>query len=235
MSNKTVFDVRAFYRFVHIEHPSQYRELFQAQAEARGVLGYVIFSHEGINATIAGQTSNVDALIDWVEQSLDISLIQRRSQAAFQPFRRLHTKVREEIVQLGIRHVDPNQIVGQYVSPQQWNALLEDEDVLVIDTRNEEEIAMGTFEHAIDPQTETFKQFPQFVEQSLDSTKHKKVAMFCTGGIRCEKATSWMLSLGFEEVYHLQGGILHYLETIEPEQSMWRGECFVFDHRNIRP
>jgi UPF0176 protein len=143
----------------------------------------------------------------------------------------MKVKLKKEIVTMGVNGIDPQQIVGTYVKPQDWNALISDPDVLVVDTRNSYEYEIGTFERAIDPKTETFREFPAYVAENLDPAKHKKVAMFCTGGIRCEKSTAYLKEQGFEEVYHLEGGILKYLEEVPEEESLWRGECFVFDNR----
>ena len=147
------------------------------------------------------------------------------------PFARLKVKIKSEIVTLGVPEIDPNQQVGTYVKPQEWNQVIGDPEVMVIDTRNDYEVEIGSFKGAIDPKTDSFREFPQYVAKNLDPQQHKKVAMFCTGGIRCEKASSYLLSQGFEEVYHLQGGILKYLEQVPPEESLWEGECFVFDER----
>jgi UPF0176 protein len=148
-----------------------------------------------------------------------------------QPFYRTKVKLKKEIVTLGVEGVDPNQQVGTYVEPRDWNALISDPEVLLIDTRNDYEVSIGTFEGAIDPRTSSFREFPEYIKANFDPARHKKVAMFCTGGIRCEKASSYMLSEGFEEVYHLKGGVLKYLETVPREESQWRGDCFVFDNR----
>jgi UPF0176 protein len=147
------------------------------------------------------------------------------------PFQRMKVKLKKEIVTLGLPEIDPNQIVGNYVEAKDWNQLISDPEVFVIDTRNEYEVDIGTFKGAIDPQTDSFREFPEYIDRNFDPAKHKKVAMFCTGGIRCEKASSLMLSKGFQEVYHLKGGILKYLEEVPPEESLWEGECFVFDDR----
>jgi len=147
------------------------------------------------------------------------------------PFYRTRVKLKKEIVTMGVQGIDPNQVVGTYVKPEDWNALISDPDVTLVDTRNEYEVAIGTFKNAINPKTETFRQFPDYVENNMDPKKHKKVAMFCTGGIRCEKSTAFLKEQGYDEVYHLQGGILKYLETVDEKNSLWEGECFVFDNR----
>lgn len=198
--------------------------------------GTLLLAHEGINGTVAGSAEAIDAFItklhngDLFGGRLD-DLELKLSTAAEMPFRRLKVRLKKEIVTLGDLTVDPTKKVGSYVTAADWNRLLEDSDLVLIDTRNQFEVEMGTFEGAIDPRISTFSEFRGFVERELDAGKHKKIAMFCTGGIRCEKASSYLLSQGFEEVYHLKGGILKYLEDVPEDQSRWNGECFVFDER----
>jgi UPF0176 protein len=196
-----------------------------------GVCGTVLLAAEGINGTIAGTEAGIAAVFEFLRSLPGLEgLGYRRSLAEAMPFPRMKVKVKQEIVTFG-QAVDPTSAVGTYVSPQDWNALIDDPEVLVIDTRNEYEVAVGSFVGAMNPETVAFREFPDFVAEKLDPSKHTKVAMFCTGGIRCEKASSYLVSQGFGEVYHLQGGILNYLEQVPEAESRWRGECFVFDER----
>jgi len=192
----------------------------------------LLLAHEGINGTIAGKPEDIRAILAYLRQDPRLAdLEHKESWADSHPFYRMKVKLKKEIVTMGVPEVDPNLVVGTYVKPEDWNAIISDPDVIVLDTRNDYEVHIGTFKGAVDPKTTTFREFPKYVAENLDKTKHKKVAMFCTGGIRCEKASSYMKQQGFEEVYHLQGGILKYLETVPKEQSLWEGDCFVFDQR----
>ena len=192
----------------------------------------MLLAAEGINGTVAGSQQAVDALIDWLKQDTRFAdLKYKLSYDDEMPFYRTRVKLKKEIVTMGVEGIDPRHVVGTYVEPKDWNALIADPDVLLIDTRNDYEIQIGTFKNAVNPHTETFREFPAFVEKNYSPEKHKKVAMFCTGGIRCEKSTALLKSQGFEEVYHLHGGILKYLEEVPEEESLWQGECFVFDNR----
>lgn len=228
--------VAALYQFVSLPDFADLRAPLHAFCEARGIRGTLLLAKEGINGTVAGTEAAIDELVAELTGGalfrgrLD-NLELKFSTAREMPFKRLKVRLKKEIVTLGRPDADPTRQVGTYVEPQDWNALISDPDVVVIDTRNAFEVAMGTFEGAVDPGTERFSEFPQFVEKTLDPSQTRKIAMFCTGGIRCEKASSYMMSLGFPEVYHLKGGILKYLETVPPEQSLWRGGCFVFDER----
>jgi UPF0176 protein len=196
----------------------------------------VLLACEGINATLAGTACGIDALVDELQRGalfggrLD-RLEQKFSQSATMPFRRLKVRLKKEIVTLGDTSADPTRQVGTYVEPTEWNALIAAPDTLVIDTRNAFEVALGTFEGALDPGIASFGQFKEFAARKLDPARHKRIAMFCTGGIRCEKASAHLLARGFTEVYHLKGGILKYLEQMPEAASRWRGECFVFDDR----
>ncbi|RDI58900.1 UPF0176 protein [Microvirga subterranea] len=198
--------------------------------------GTLLLASEGINGTVAGRAEAIDALVAELRQGV---LFQGRldnlelkfSTAAEMPFRRMKVRLKKEIVTLGSPEADPVARVGTYVSARDWNRLLEDSDIVLIDTRNDFEVAMGTFEGAVDPRIKSFSEFRDFVAKDLDPAKHRKVAMFCTGGIRCEKASAYMLAKGFEEVYHLKGGILQYLEDVPEAESRWQGGCFVFDER----
>jgi UPF0176 protein len=200
--------------------------------QVQGIKGTILLAAEGINGTIAGSRQAIDAVLGFLQADPRFAdLEHKESQADFPPFDRLKVRLKKEIVTLGIPEVDPNEQVGTYVHPRDWNELINDPDVVVIDTRNDYEVDIGTFKGAKNPHTDSFRQFPDYVRRHLNPTQHKKVAMFCTGGIRCEKASSYLLSQGFQEVYHLKGGILKYLEEVPPEISHWQGECFVFDQR----
>jgi UPF0176 protein len=224
--------VSTFYKFVSVADPAALRESMLAVARESGIKGTVLVAPEGINATIAGPDEGIRHMLAWLRADPHFAgLVSKESYADEIPFGRLKVRIKREIVTLRRPEADPSRHVGTYVRPEQWNALLTDPDVIVIDTRNAYEIGIGTFRGAVDPATRTFGEFPDFVAANLDPEKHKRVAMFCTGGIRCEKASAYLLSQGFPEVYHLEGGILKYLETIPPEESLWQGECFVFDER----
>jgi UPF0176 protein len=224
--------VAALYRFVTLDDFEALREPLLTVCQEQGVKGTLLLAHEGINGTIAGSRAGIDAAIAWLradDRMADLSWKESFDEA--QPFYRMKVKLKREIVTMGVSDVDPNEVVGTYVKPTDWNTLISDPDVLLIDTRNDYEVEIGTFKGAVDPHTKTFREFPDYVKQNVDPARHKKVAMFCTGGIRCEKASSYMKQQGFEEVYHLEGGILKYLEEVPQEQSLWQGECFVFDNR----
>jgi UPF0176 protein len=224
--------VATFYQFVSLPDYRQLRSPLLSCCQHQGVKGTILLAAEGINATIAGTQTEIDAVMRYLRSDERFADLEyRQSLAATPPFERLKVKLKREIVTLGVADIDPNQQVGTYVTPQQWNALLADPDVVLVDTRNAYEVEIGTFKGAQNPKTESFREFPAYVRQNLTPNQHKKVAMFCTGGIRCEKATSYLLKQGFERVYHLKGGILQYLAEIPPEESLWEGECFVFDER----
>ncbi|MBP9956232.1 oxygen-dependent tRNA uridine(34) hydroxylase TrhO [Geopseudomonas guangdongensis] len=230
MSDKIV--VAALYKFVTLQDYAALREPLLATMLAHGVKGTLLLAEEGINGTVSASRAGIDALLAWLRSDPRLAdLDHKESYCDAQPFYRSKVKLKQEIVTLGVPGVDPNQAVGTYVEPQDWNALIDDPEVLLIDTRNDYEVAIGSFQGAIDPRTRSFREFPAYVREHFDPARHKKVAMFCTGGIRCEKASSYMLGEGFAEVYHLKGGILKYLEEVPPEQSRWRGDCFVFDNR----
>lgn len=197
-----------------------------------GIKGTLLLAQEGLNGTVAGSREGIDALLQHLRSDRRLADIDHKeSYAVTMPFYRMKVRLKKEIVTLGVPGIDPSKKVGTYVPPMKWNALITDPDVILVDTRNAYEYEIGTFKGALDPHTETFREFPEFVHNNLDPAKHKKVAMFCTGGIRCEKASAYMLEQGFAEVYHLQGGILKYLEEVPIEESLWEGECFVFDQR----
>ena len=196
------------------------------------VKGTLLLAAEGINGTIAGPQTGVDAVLAFLDSQPGLAdIVHKESYTQENPFHRTKVKLKKEIVTMGVEGLDPLQVVGTYVKPKDWNALISDPEVLLVDTRNDYEVEIGTFENAVNPNTETFREFPEYVEKNLDKNKHKKVAMFCTGGIRCEKSTAYMKEQGFEEVYHLEGGILKYLEEVPSTETMWQGECFVFDGR----
>jgi len=226
----------ALYKFVSLPN---YRDLQLPILQAcrnNHIKGTLLLAEEGINGTIAGLPDDVHNVLNFLRtdplfENKFADLEHKESYADEHPFYRMKVKLKKEIVTLGVPGVSPTKKVGTYIKPEDWNALISDPEVILIDTRNDYEVDIGTFKGAIDPKTSTFREFPEYVAQHFDKTKHKKVAMFCTGGIRCEKASSYMMDQGFEEVYHLQGGILKYLETVPEAESMWQGECFVFDQR----
>jgi UPF0176 protein len=230
------YQVAAFYQFAALPDFRQLREPLRAVCAELRLKGSVLLAHEGINGTLAGSDEAITVLVEELRQGalfggrLD-NLELKFSQSAAMPFQRLKIRLKKEIVTLGDASADPTRQVGIYVEPADWNALIATPDTLVIDTRNAFEVAMGTFAGALDPGIRSFGQFREFAARHLDPAKHRKVAMFCTGGIRCEKASAYLLSRGFAEVYHLKGGILKYLEGVPEAESRWRGECFVFDDR----
>mgnify|MGYP001945040245 FL=1 len=224
--------VAAMYKFVSLPDYTEIRDPLLQVMEANDIKGTLLLAEEGINGTVSGTREGIDALLAWLRNDPRlVDIDHKESYCDEQPFYRTKVKLKKEIVTMGVPGIDPNKVVGTYVEPKDWNAIISDPEVLVLDTRNDYEVAIGTFEGAIDPQTVTFREFPAHVRENYDPTKHKKVAMFCTGGIRCEKASAFMLQEGYEEVYHLKGGILKYLEEVPQEESLWRGDCFVFDNR----
>ena len=224
--------VAAFYKFVRIDDAGTLRARLFAALDARAMKGTILLAGEGINGTISGAPADMHAFLAGLRTDPRFSdLVTKDATAVEHPFQRLKVKVKREIISFGQPHADPTVQAGRYVAPEKWNALIADPDVLVLDTRNAYEVAAGPFEGAVDPGTRRFGDFPDFVKANLDPVRHRKVAMFCTGGIRCEKASAYLLSQGFPEVYHLQGGILNYLAKVPRAQSLWRGECFVFDER----
>lgn len=224
--------VLALYRFTALTDLPAVRDTLLSLCQEHGIKGSLLLASEGINGTVAGPRQGINALRTWLTTHYHFEPLDfKESLVETPPFYRMKVKLKKEIVTLGRPEANPTVQVGEYVDPQEWNALVSDPDVILLDTRNDYEYLVGTFENAVNPNTTHFRQFPDFVKTQLDPTKHKKVAMFCTGGIRCEKASSYMLAHGFEKVYHLKGGILNYLEKVPAEQSKWKGECFVFDHR----
>ena len=224
--------VATFYKFVTFTNIEAKKAQILAWCEENNIKGTIILALEGINGTIAGSEKAIASILNLLRSIEGLGdLEHKESTAQKPPFARLKVKIKSEIVTLGLSEVDPNQQVGTYVDPQDWNQIISDPEVVVIDTRNDYEVEIGSFQRAKNPDTESFREFPEYIAENLDPQKNPKVAMFCTGGIRCEKASSYMLSQGFKEVYHLKGGILKYLENVPPEKSLWEGECFVFDER----
>ena len=226
----------AFYHFVTLDKKNNIQEHVYNFCEANNIKGTILLADEGINGTISGKEKNIrDFLIfirnDSLFSGLFSNLKHKESWASKKPFYKMKVRLKKEIVALGIDGVNPTKNVGKYVKPEEWNNLISDPNTIIIDTRNHYEVDIGTFKNATNPNTSTFRELPSFIEENLDPKTPKKIAMFCTGGIRCEKATSLMLDKGFKDVYHLEGGILKYLETIDKDKSLWEGECFVFDQR----
>ncbi|ODN42025.1 oxygen-dependent tRNA uridine(34) hydroxylase TrhO [Piscirickettsia litoralis] len=226
--------VAAMYKFASLPDYKEIQPKLLEFCKSQDIKGTLLLAQEGINGTVAGSRLAIDNLLSYLRKDSRLSQLEHKEsylEPSAVPFYRMRVKLKKEIVTLGVEGVDPNETVGQYVKPEDWNALISDPDVVVVDTRNDYEYDIGTFKGAENPETETFRDFPEYVEKNLDPKKHKKVAMFCTGGIRCEKSTAFMLKQGFEDVYHLEGGILKYLEKVPKAESLWEGECFVFDNR----
>ncbi|WP_281648135.1 rhodanese-related sulfurtransferase [Parendozoicomonas sp. Alg238-R29] len=225
--------VCALYKFVTLDNFQEFREPLLTTMTELGIRGTLLLAQEGINGTVAGSRESIDRLLSWLEQQ-DERLKPIEFKESFvenMPFKRTKVKLKKEIVTMGVEGIDPRKTVGTYVEPKDWNALISDPDVVLVDTRNDYEVQVGTFKGAVNPNTETFREFPAYVAENMDKNTQKKVAMFCTGGIRCEKSTAFMKEQGFEEVYHLKGGILKYLEEVPQKDTLWDGECFVFDDR----
>lgn len=230
-SEKTTVVV-AMYHFVTLDDIEALKPRLLHVCVQNQIKGTILLAHEGLNGTVAGPRTGMDALLEFLKADPRFETLQHKeSFAASPPFRRMKVRLKREIVTMGVPDTDPNKLCGERVDAKRWNDLITDPEVLTIDTRNDFECAIGTFKNAISPNTRSFREFPHFVDTQLDSQKHRKIAMFCTGGIRCEKATNYLLKQGFEEVYHLDGGILKYLETVDKDESLWSGECFVFDER----
>ncbi|MEM7733557.1 MAG: rhodanese-related sulfurtransferase [Pseudomonadota bacterium] len=227
-----MYTIAALYHFTHVEDPSALQGPLHALCMNARISGTLILAEEGINGTIAGPGIGIRAVLDHIRALPGFdTLVWKESHSTHQPFRHLKIRVKAEIVTMGQPHVDPRAGTGRYVAPADWNALIEAPDVAVIDTRNDFEVAIGTFKGAIDPETTSFRDFPDWWAANKDRFDGKRIAMFCTGGIRCEKSTNYLLGEGVEEVFHLQGGILKYLEQVPEEESLWQGSCFVFDNR----
>jgi UPF0176 protein len=224
--------VCALYKFVALPDYSDFRQPLLNIMEQQKVRGTLLLAKEGINGTIAGSRKGIDFVLDWLRREPRFAdLDAKESCTDTPPFRRSKVKLKREIVTMGVEGIDPQRVVGTYVDPKDWNALISDPDVVLVDTRNDYEVQVGTFRNAINPKTTTFREFPDYVKSNLDPATHKKVAMFCTGGIRCEKSTAYLKEQGFDQVFHLKGGILKYLEEVPEEETLWEGECFVFDDR----
>lgn len=229
---KKIYTVCALYQFATLDDYLEMREPLQSLMKSLEIKGTILLAQEGINGTVAGNDEAIQELLKHLQSDPRLNQLSYKfSYDDKQPFYRTKVKLKKEIVTLGIDGIDPNKTAGKYIKPSEWNDLISDPDVIVIDTRNDYEIGIGTFKNAINPNTACFTQLPKYVAKNLDPQKHKKVAMFCTGGIRCEKSTAYLKQQGFDEVYHLEGGILKYLEEVPEDQSLWEGECFVFDNR----
>ena len=230
------FFTTAFYHFIAINDIKNIQSIIQDYCDKTSLKGTILIADEGINGTISGKEIDILAFHEFIKKDPIFSKVfqlleYKSSWSNKNPFYRMKVRLKKEIVALGIPEVSPIKKVGTYVKPEEWNSLISDPDIILIDTRNGYEVDIGTFSNAINPKTLSFRDFPKYVKKNLDPKKNKKVAMFCTGGIRCEKASSYMMEEGFDEVYHLQGGILKYLEIIPEKDSLWQGECFVFDQR----
>jgi len=230
------FLTTTFYHFITLNNIKIFKTIIQDYCDNKSLKGTILLAQEGINGTISGKEDDILEFHKFIKKDQKISdvfknLEYKSSWSNENPFYRMKVRLKKEIVALGLPEVSPAIKVGKYVKPEDWNSLINDPEVILIDTRNNYEVDIGTFNNAINPKTTSFREFPQYVKKNLKSKKNKKIAMFCTGGIRCEKASSYMLENGFKEVYHLQGGILKYLEEVPKEKSLWQGECFVFDQR----
>ena len=224
--------VAAFYRFVPLVNIEDLQSQIRQVCEDGGLLGTILLASEGINGTIAGTYAGVEALFRFLRGKSEFEdLTGKTSRCTDNPFYRMKVRLKKEIVTLGVEDIDPRLEVGQYIAPEKWNDLISQAGVRLIDTRNDYEVNLGSFEGAENPQTGSFRDFPAWVEKNLENDKEQPVAMFCTGGIRCEKSTAFLKKQGFKNVYHLEGGILNYLEKVPADESMWQGDCFVFDNR----
>jgi UPF0176 protein len=232
MSASSKYVVCAMYKFVTLSNFEALREPLLQFMELNNIRGTLLLAEEGINGTVSGTRFTIDALLAWLNSDERLNPISvKESLDETQPFHRTKVKLKKEIVTMGVKGIDPLKSAGTYVKPTDWNKLISDPNVLLIDTRNDYEIEIGTFKNALNPNTDSFREFPQFVTNNLDSNKNKKIAMFCTGGVRCEKSTAYLKEQGFDEVYHLEGGILKYLEEVPKDDTLWQGDCFVFDNR----
>lgn len=226
------FLVAALYHFARFDRYESFRAPLQAFCDENGIKGTLLIAREGINGTVAGTDDAIARLLAYLRSQPEFAKLEHKeSRASKMPFLRMKVRLKREIVTMGVEDIDPNRIVGTYVDPKDWNALISDPDTIVIDTRNDYETAIGIFKGAVDPKTKTFREFPDWVKNNPGLHNKPKIAMYCTGGIRCEKATAFMKEQGFEDVYHLKGGILKYLEEVPREESLWEGACFVFDER----
>ena len=224
--------VVAFYKFVRLNDLTSLQYEIESWCRSNDVFGIVLLASEGINSTIAGPREGVLRVLEMIRQDARLSDMRwKESFAEEQPFHKLRVRLKKEIVTMGVSDIDPNELVGTYVKPADWNALISDPDVIVIDARNHYETEIGTFKGALEPGLDSFRELPSWLEKNIDVDGEPRVAMFCTGGIRCEKSTAFLKQAGVKEVYHLEGGILKYLEEVPQDESLWEGECFVFDQR----
>ena len=231
LKNMSQVTITAFYHFINLPHFEDIKEPLMAFCKGQGLKGTILLAKEGVNSTISGSREAIDNLYAYLTNEIGIkNLVYKESLHEVQPFQKMKINLRKEIVALGVEDLNVEKLKGEYIQPKDWDTFINQEDVMVIDTRNKYETLLGSFEKAIDPHTDNFRQFPQWVKDNLSSVKKdKKIAMFCTGGIRCEKSTAYMKSQGFNNVYHLEGGILKYFE--DTEAKAWNGSCFVFDDR----
>jgi len=224
--------VAALYHFARLNDFEALKAPLQNLCDMLALKGTILLAREGINGTVAGTDTAIAAMLEFLRADPRLNALEHKeSRASHMPFYRMKVRLKKEIVTMGVDNIDPNNIVGTYVDPDEWNALITDPDVVLIDTRNDYEVEIGTFQNAINPNTKTFRDFPSWVQDNRETLDKPKVAMFCTGGIRCEKASAYMKQQGFDTVYHLRGGILKYLETQPKSESLWTGDCFVFDQR----
>ena len=232
MTQTNAYIVAALYHFTRFDNHKALQKPLQSICDLHRVKGTLLLASEGINGTIAGTRAGIDAVLDHIRNLPGCSDFEHKESTAIErPFKRMKVRLKKEIVTMGQPNIDPRARVGNYVAPEDWNDLIASEDVVVIDTRNDYEVAIGTFEGAVDPKTKSFGEFPEWWQQNKEKYAGKRVAMFCTGGIRCEKSTNYLLNEGVQDVYHLKGGILKYLENVTEKDSTWQGECFVFDGR----
>ncbi|MEP0940452.1 MAG: rhodanese-related sulfurtransferase [Rhizobiaceae bacterium] len=224
--------VAALYKFVTLDNFAEFQQPLLAVCKEQDVMGTILLAQEGINGTIASSQSGIETVLEWLRSQPEFAALDAKFSWGHEPpFYRMKVRLKKEIVTLGVDGVDAANNAGTYVDPKDWNDLISEPDVILVDTRNDYEVAIGTFKNAQNPETTSFRELPQWVEDKLQAKPDTKVAMFCTGGIRCEKSTALLKSRGFDEVYHLKGGILKYLETVPEDESLWEGECFVFDQR----
>jgi len=224
--------VSALYQFVLLDNPRALRQSLRLAMAKHNIKGTLLLAREGINGTVSGSKESMVRFLTFLRSECRFENLRSKDSYCDKiPFNRAKVKLKKEIVTMGVPDIDPQKLSGTYVKPRDWNALISDPDTVLIDTRNQYEVNIGTFKNAIDPNTQSFRQFPEYARNRLDAAKHKNVAMFCTGGIRCEKATAYLKGQGFENVYHLQGGILQYLQDVPESESLWQGDCFVFDRR----
>jgi UPF0176 protein len=228
----TNYTLTALYKFVSLPDFKELKDIFYQKMVELNIKGTLLLASEGVNGTVSGIDSHIQLFLEWIKSDDRFSdIVHKESYYSESPFYRTKVKLKKEIVTMGVPNIDPKHIVGTYVKPRDWNKLISDPNVTLIDTRNDYEYMIGTFKGAVNPETDNFREFPRYADDNLSPNVNKKVAMFCTGGIRCEKSTALLKEKGFEDVYHLEGGILKYLEDVPKEESLWRGECFVFDGR----